>query len=166
MTFQDRIKKIEEYRPDISFKDGACVLKIRFKNGWRVIEPRDPETIAYAEDSSVAGMWWYVVKLDDVDELFDLIDDTIEANMEMEKKRELYKEKVGELKELFLSDITFDKLSTLQFTFPKQKKGKSAKPKDEPRDIYETGKAEVQAEEDSAGESEIDKKISKAIEGK
>lgn len=164
MTFQERVKKLEEYRPDISFRDGAFILKIRFKPEWRVIEPSDRERIACSEDNNKKGLWWYVVKIEDVDELFDLIDDTIEANIELEKKAELYKEKVNELKELFLSDASYEKLNSLQFTFAKSKKQKPAKSKkEEPKGIEAL---EVEGDNAEPAESEIDIKVKKAIGGK
>lgn len=165
MTFQERVKRLEEYRPDISFKDGAFVLKLRFKPSWRIIQPNDPEKLACAEDNKTKGLWWYVVKIEEIDELFDLIDATIEANIEMERKSELYQAKVEELKELFLSDASFEKLSSLQFTFPKPKKGKSAKAKPEAEKTAAPAADAIEVKPVEP-ESEIDRKISKAIRNK
>lgn len=124
-NLQDRIKELDEYRPDISYRDGAFILKIKFKAGWSVIESED-KRVAYSEDSNVKGLHWYVSNIEDADMIFDLIEETIAVNKEMEKKLLLYKEKVKELQELFLSDIPYEKLITLQFTFPDNtKKGKS-----------------------------------------
>ena len=165
MTFQERVKRIEAFRPDIMFRDGAFILKVRFSENWRVIQP-DDDRIAMSEDNSVKGLWWYVAQIEDVDMLFDLIDETVEANMEMERKAALYKEKVAELKELFLSDATYEKLCTLQFTFPTKRKPRkvsenpaqtvgTAKPDKTEETTQPTGTQEV--------EGEIDKKIKKAM---
>lgn len=165
MTFQDRVKRIEAFRPDIMFRDGAFILKVRFSENWRVIQPED-ERIAMSEDNSVKGLWWYVAHIEDVDMLFDLIDETVEANREMERKAALYKEKVAELKELFLSDATYEKLCTLQFAFPTRRKPRKASEKAAESD----GKTERPEAEDTPKqpeaqpiESEIDRKIKKAI---
>lgn len=166
MTFQERVMKLENYRPDITFKDGAFILKIRFNRSWRVIEPQDKERIAFAKDNNTEGLYWYVAHIEDVDELFDLIDETIEVNQELERKRDLYKSKVDELKELFLSDITYEKLCTLEFTFAKQKKEKTQKRKKaEPKSIESLDVAD-EPQTVETGESEIDIKVKQALGGK
>lgn len=166
MTFQERVMKLENYRPDITFKDGAFILKIRFNRSWRVIEPQDKERIAFAKDNNTEGLYWYVAHIEDVDELFDLIDETIEVNQELERKRDLYKSKVDELKELFLSDITYEKLCTLEFTFAKQKKEKAQKrKKTEPKSIESLDVADEPQTVETA-ESEIDIKVKQALGGK
>lgn len=165
MTFQERVKKIEAFSPDIMFRDGAFILKVRFRENWRVIPPED-DRIAMSEDNSVKGLWWYVASIDDVDMLFDLIDETAEANVEMERKAALYKEKVAELKELFLSDATYDRLCTLQFTFPVKRKPRKGSDRPAEADgAGKPGKAEETPKqpETQPVEGEIDRKIKKAI---
>ena len=166
MTFQERVKKLEDYRPDISFRDGAFILKIRFNQAWRVIEPQDRERIAFAKDNNTEGLYWYVAHIEDVDELFDLIDETIEVNQELERKRDLYKSKVNDLRELFLSDASYEKLCTLEFTFAKPKKPKTSKTKkSEPKGIDKLDVAE-DTKSIETGESEIDIKVKQAMRGK
>ena len=117
-SFQDRIKDLQDYKPDIMYKNGAFVLKIRFKKNWQIIKPRDENVIAYSKDDNVEDLHWYVSTIEDSDKIFDLIDETIAINKEFEKKSSLYKEKVKELQELFLSDISYDRLKTIQFVIP------------------------------------------------
>lgn len=163
MTFQDRVKRIEAFRPDIMFRDGAFILKVRFSENWRVIQPED-ERIAMSEDNSVKGLWWYVAHIEDVDMLFDLIDETVEANREMERKAALYKEKVSELKELFLSDATYEKLCTLQFAFPTRRKPRKASEKAAvPEPVGAEAEDTPKQPETQPVEGEIDKKIKKAL---
>ena len=126
-SFQDRIKDLQDYRPDIMYKDGAFILKIRFKKNWQIIKPKDEREVAYSKDDTVEDLHWYVSTIEDSDKIFDLIDETISINKEFEKKSGLYKEKVKELQELFLSDIPYDKLKTIQFVIPD--KESKAKPK-------------------------------------
>ena len=127
-SFQDRIKDLQDYRPDITYKDGAFILKIRFKKNWQIIQPKDDNEVAYSKDDKIDDLHWYVSTIEDSDKVFDLIDETIAVNKEFEKKSSLYKEKVKELQELFLSDIPYEKLKTVQFviqdkeTKPKAKK--------------------------------------------
>lgn len=117
-SFQDRIKDLQDYRPDIMYKDGAFILKIRFKKNWQIIKPKDEREVAYSKDDNVVDLHWYVSTIEDSDKIFDLIDETIAINKEFEKKSSLYKEKVKELQELFLSDISYDRLKTIQFVIP------------------------------------------------
>lgn len=139
-SFQDRIIELQEYRPDIMYKDGAFILKIRFNKNWRIIQPKD-DSVAYSKDEGIADMHWFVSTIEDSDKVFDLVDETILVNKEYEKKANLYKEKVKELQSLFLSDIGYDRLKLIRFvmedkeTKPKGKKAqskstKSAKPKE------------------------------------
>ena len=126
-SFQDRIKDLQEYRPNIMYKDEAFILKIRFKKNWQIIKPTDENIVAYSKDDNIEGLHWYVSTIEDSDKIFDLIDETISINKEFEKKSGLYKEKVKELQELFLSDISYDRLKTIQFVIPD--KESKAKPK-------------------------------------
>lgn len=171
-TLQERIKELDEYRPNISYKDGAFVLKIYFKQGWNILEPSN-DKVAYKKDDVKKGLHWYVSMIDDSDMIFDLIEETIAVNKEMEKKLLLYKEKVKDLQELFLSDIQYEKLVTLQFTFPgeKMKRGrKGKKQEDLVQDEVSAEEAVVgiesiePAKEVSTGElSELDKKVMEAL---
>jgi hypothetical protein len=127
-TFQDRIKELQDYRPDIMYRDGAFILKIRFKKNWQIIKPKDEREVAYSKDDNVEDLHWYVSTIEDSDKIFDLIDETISINKEFEKKSGLYKEKVKELQELFLSDIPYDRLKAIQFVIPdKETKAKTKK---------------------------------------
>ena len=112
--------------------------------------------------------------------VFDVIEETINVNKEFEKKIELYKVKVQELKDLFLSNETYERLATLQFVIPgktKKKTTKSAKTAEsvpseqpttenssnteEPKEVTET-----KAEAPVATVSDIDLKIAKALNKK
>jgi len=164
-SFQDRIKELQDYRPDIMYKDGAFIMKIRFNKNWRIIEPKD-DTVAYSKDEQVENLHWFVSTIEDSDKLFDLVDEIISINKEFEKKANLYKEKVKELQELFLSDTPYEKLKLVQFvindkeTKPKGKKAKQKKQSaDETVDMAEpvaqtseTNKQEDMTKADEASE--------------
>jgi len=179
-SLQDRIKAIEAFRPDITFKDGTFILKIKYKSGWTIIKPQDPERVAFAEDKSIKNFYWYVANIEDTDMVFDVIEETINVNKEFEKKIELYKVKVQELKDLFLSNETYERLSTLQFVIPGKTKKKTVKqakaaepiPADqpiteEPNNIEKPKEATgAKAEAPVATVSDIDQKIAKALNKK
>lgn len=182
-NLQERIKDIEEYRPNITFQDGALIVKIIYKKNWQVLQPEDTETIAFSKDDNVSDLYWYVALLENADYIFDLIEKTIAVNKEMEKKISLYEIKINELRELFLSDMSFEKLETLQFVFntPKNKRSynktkKAVEQKDEILTTIESTTEELLIDnpyseepltikqEDITVDNEIDNKINKAIE--
>ena len=94
-NLQERIKDIEEYRPNITFQDGALVVKIIYKKNWQVLQPEDTETIAFSKDDNLPDLYWYVALLENADYIFDLIEKTIAVNKEMEKKISLYETKIN-----------------------------------------------------------------------
>lgn len=182
-NLQERIKDIEEYRPNITFQDGALVVKIIYKKNWQVLQPEDTETIAFSKDDNVSDLYWYVALLENADYIFDLIEKTIAVNKEMEKKISLYETKINELRELFLSDMSFEKLETLQFVFntPKNKRSynKTKKVVEQTDQILTTIEPTTEEilidnpyyeepltikQEDITVDNEIDNKINKAIE--
>lgn len=181
-SFQERVKDLEEYNPNITFKDGAFILRIQFKKSWSIMEPDNPDEVAYGTDDHDKTWHIYVSTIENSDKVFDLIDETIAVNREMEKKVSLYKEKVKELQELFLSDIPYDKLVQIQFTFP-EKKGKNKKGKtqaSETNEISETNETTPKNTETNSiinnvvedtepaeekGTSYIDQQIAKVIGG-
>lgn len=168
-SLQDRIKGLESFRPDITFKDGTFILKIKYKGGWTILKPQDPEKVAFAEDNNTKGVYWYVSNIEDTDLVFDLIEETINVNKEYEKKIELYKQKVQELKDLFLSDETYERLATLQFIIPtkaKKKPTKATKKSEsvpEVEQVVESSAEEIKVETPTEAISDIDKKIAKVL---
>ena len=98
--------------------------------------------------------------IEDIEKIFDLIDETVSVNKEMEKKVSLYKEKVKELQELFLSDIPYEKLAYLKFVFEEQKKGNK---KNKKSTLTEEDTEATQIVEEVKEESDIDKKINEVL---
>ena len=162
----DKIKQLEEFKPDMSFKDGMFILKLNYKTSWSIIKPND-DTIAYAADENVSGLHWYVCNLDNIDDLFLLIENTINVNREMEKKINLYKEKVKVLQELFLGDTPYEDLLQIQFVIPEaaKKRGRPKKNvKDTINEINVVEKENINEENNNSETiSDIDKKIAEAM---
>ena len=113
----EKIKGLEEFQPDMSFKQNMLILKLIFNTKWSIIKPEN-DKIAYAPDENIAGLHWYVTEIDNIDELFQLIEMTISVNKEMEKKLKLYQVKVKELQDLFVSDVPYESLVNIQFIIP------------------------------------------------
>jgi hypothetical protein len=169
MNFFNRIQELNEYRPIIKYQDGSVILIIKFNKNWRILKPID-DKIAYAPDDKKEGVHWYVSNIVDSDKLFDLIEETIVINKEMEKKMSLYKTMVNQLQELFLSDITYDKLLTLRFTYDDESKRKKKKKNSQKEEIVETvenNKNEIvensETNETNESNNDIDKKLAEVL---
>lgn len=172
-SFQDRIKDLESYRPDITYKDGAFILKIKFDGRWQIIKPKDKD-VACAPDGKVKDLYWYCSTIENSDKLFDLIDETIAVNKEFEKKTALYKKKVKELQELFLSDISYEKLKLVQFviqdkeTKPKAKKTTNKVQKEEKKEEVKVEQANTSVDSGSSQdipESEPNNEVDETYSG-
>lgn len=172
-SLQDRIKDLEDYRPDITYKDGAFILKIKYNERWQVIKPKDKD-VACSPDDKVKDLYWYCSTIENSDKLFDLIDETIAVNKEFEKKTVLYKEKVKELQELFLSDLSYEKLKMIQFVFvddakkPKPKKTANKAPKEEKKEEVKVEQSNTSVESGSSQdipESEPNNEVDETYSG-
>ena len=100
--------------------EGASVLLVRLPQGWQV--PNTVEKDFGVQTAVRQEGTYFVVELDKgTDVLFDAVDFVIEFNQSIIEKSELLKEKISELKEIFIKN-PMEKLKTLEFTFPPQKK--------------------------------------------
>lgn len=126
VTLQDRIKAIQPYFRGIEVKETLFILRIVYPNRWSAYN-REDEIIkaAKSDDNLVENEWFYYADVNDVDlnEMFDLVEETVQTNEEMYQKIELMRVRMEELKELFQEE-SLEKLKTLQFTF-----GETVKPK-------------------------------------
>lgn len=124
---QDRIVKISDYFKGIRVDGGLYIINVEYKNGWKAFGSSDGK-IKAAQNENNLNEWFYYTKMSDsnIDEIFDLIDETIEFNENIRKKIELLKSKVEELKALFDTE-SLDRLETLEFVFNEPKKKKKNK---------------------------------------
>lgn len=160
-SLQEHIKDLDIYMPHIEYVAGKFILKLTFKEGWSVINNYQ-DVVASAPDENIKGLYWFVSEIDDIDTLFDIIEETISVNKEVEKKLLFYNEKVKELEELIMSDISYDKLLTLQFTFTKPKKTTKAKKVVE--EVADQKEPDVKNTETETNElNDIDKKVAEVL---
>ena len=151
MSFQERIKKIDAYKPHITYKDQYIIIQIKFDKMWTIVCP-DDERIGYQVD--VNNQHYFVSKIEDVDILFDLIDTIISVNQE----------KIKELKEIFLSDKTYDELLNLTFTFPNKVKKRTKQNKKVEKSSKELSRDIVNIESNSTETiSDIDEKVNQIL---
>lgn len=117
MTLQERIEKIKPCFKgfNIDAKDGASVLLVKFPAGWQI-----PETVSESfniqTETRPEGTYFVTEIENGIDGLFDAVDYIIEYNQSIIEKSEILKEKINELKDLFVHE-SVEKLKTLRFTF-------------------------------------------------
>ena len=148
---QDEIMKLGDYFRGIEYFNDALIVKVNFPPRWQVY-PSIDGNIKPAKSDNTTGEYYYYGDMNKVslDDIFALINETIEANKDAESKIHLLNEKVIELKELFKRE-TFERLSNLKFVIeePKQEK---------PKRKY-TRKKKVEENVVVAEETNVDEKV-------
>lgn len=128
---QDRLNRIKDYFQSIEQFEGKWVICVKYKPKWGAY-PSEGGKINAVPDENTPDVWWYYGKDDkvDIDSIFDLIDETIQTNLDAIRKVELFKLKAEELKRIFSDDsISFKKLQTLRFVFDEKIAMNDSKPK-------------------------------------
>lgn len=158
MALQDRIEKIKPFFKgfNVDAKEGVSVLLVKFPDSWQI-----PGSIVQAfklqTETRQEGIYFVTETENGIEGLFDAVDYVIQYNQSIIEKSELLREKIGELKDIFVRE-SIEKLKSLQFTFgdkpitPKKnvkggKKTTDKKVKEEPTQEEETVKTPIVAEE-------------------
>ena len=117
-SIQKTLDSLQPYVIGIRYLEGLPLVDTVFKEGWTV--PEDPSITKVKGDE---GMNYYMIYSEKkgvgIDELLSFVDKTIKLNLEREKKHELLRLKVEELKKLF-KDNTLARLTRLKFTFTEE----------------------------------------------
>jgi hypothetical protein len=117
-SIQKTLDSLQPYVIGIRYLEGLPLVDTVFKEGWTV-----PEDSSITKIKGDEGMNYYMIYSEKkgvgIDELLSFVDKTIKLNLEREKKHELLRVKVEELKKLF-KDNSLAKLSRLKFTFSEE----------------------------------------------
>lgn len=118
---QERINKISQYFRSMEMTNGVIIIKVQYNNKWGVY-PSDDNKIKVAKSEETTNEWFYYGNFNDitVDDIFDLIENTIEMNLSAAAKLELLNSKFEELKNLFATE-SLERLSTLKFVLSNKK---------------------------------------------
>ena len=127
MKIQERIKNISNYFVGMEINSGFYLVKVKYGKKWGAYDRQDG-LIKKAQSEEEADVWFYYADIEQVelDEVFDLIEETIQMNQSALAKVELLRAKIEELKTLF-EENTLETLETLEFTFTEPKKKKARK---------------------------------------
>lgn len=119
MTLQDSLKEFAPYNIDIKMIQGWLIVGMTYKKSWQILKPLN-ELIEQRENDDRI---FYCAPLNqvDADDVFSSIRDTINYNIDMEKKVELFQLKVNELQNIF-SELDYEELVTVEFKYKKKKK--------------------------------------------
>ena len=114
---QDRINKISEYFRGMEITNNTYIVRVSFKDRWGVF-PSEEKGIKVCKSEEVANEFFYYANYitASIDDVFDLIEETISMNIDAEMKINLLSVKMDELKMLFSSE-SLEKLQTLYFAF-------------------------------------------------
>ena len=124
MTLQDSLKEFAPYNIDIKMIQGWLIVGMTYKKSWQILKPLN-ELIEQRENDDRI---YYCAPMNqvDADDVFNSIRDTINYNIDMEKKVELFQVKVNELQNIF-SELDYEELVTIEFKYKKKKKGNTKK---------------------------------------
>ena len=127
MNLTERIKKIEEYFKGMEIISNTVIIKVQYGDKWGAY-PSSDESIKVAKSEEVINEWYYYsdYTYTVIDEIFDLIEETIEMNLSAIERLNLFNQKMEELKQLF-ADESLSKLKTLTFQFIEEKRNKKKK---------------------------------------
>lgn len=126
MKLEDILMSLAQYAVGFKVSNGKFIVNITYDKSWTIIQPVD-DSIKVMKDSE-QDVYYYVAPVSiGMDQLFSVINDTIDYNRELEKKLELFKKKIEELRELFAQE-TLSALQNLKFVV-EQKKKPGRKPK-------------------------------------
>lgn len=150
-TLQDRIDEIQKYFRSIELKENLYIVRVMYPDKWEAF-PSENGVINVTRVESMNNEWYYYAHVDetDLDNIFNLIKETIENNKSAEEKALLYREKMYELKEIFSDEVnTIEMLRSIKFVFDqgRPKKKKTAKQKKIEEEIAEYNSNQEKTEE-------------------
>lgn len=117
-NIQKTLDSLQPYVIGIRYLEGTPLVDAVFKEGWMVPDDTKIKKIK-GNDEMNYYMLFSEVSGVGLDELLAYVRKTIDINVEREKKHELLREKVNELKELFKKH-NLDKLKRLKFNFSEE----------------------------------------------
>lgn len=117
MNLQKKLIQLSEYKCSFKYVDSYFLVSVTYPETWSII-PSEDRSIDVAEED---GVTFYAAPIEtDIEKAFNLIDDTIAYNLDVEKKMALLKYNIGKLQELF-AEKDLEELETIEFIFKPKK---------------------------------------------
>lgn len=119
MNLQDKLIELAPYNVGCKIMDGYFLITIVFKPKWTIIDVEDPKIECGLQGDTYC--YCAPVEGDYIDKVFEVIDETIQYNLDLQKKVELFQAKIKELQQIF-AEQDLETLETIEFTFKKPKR--------------------------------------------
>lgn len=121
LTLQDRIKNNSSYFKGMEVINNTLIIKVQYPPKWGTF-PSEDESIKVAKSEETPNEWFYYADymVITIDEVFDLIESTIDMNKSAAAKIQLLNDKFEELKHIFATE-PLEKLQTLTFSMKEMK---------------------------------------------
>lgn len=111
MNLQKKLIQLSEYKCSFKYVESYFLVSMVYPENWSII-PCEDKSIDVAEED---GVTFYAAPIEtDINKAFELIDDTISYNLDVEKKMNLLKFNINKLQEMF-STMDLEELETLEF---------------------------------------------------
>ena len=117
MTLNEQLIRLSSYKINFNIYEGTVIISLEYPKDWTVLQVNSNDIQTTSEN----GRQFYWVPLQtDVEKVFELIDETIEYNKDIEAKSELFKQKINEMRKIFLEE-DLQTLRTMEFKMKKKK---------------------------------------------
>lgn len=121
-NLQDRMNSLKPYFKAVEMYNEALIVRVVYPSNWTAYGSADERIKVTPSDTNPNETYYYGSSEEtSYDEMFDLIEETIHANNEINLKLQLLHDKGEELKELF-SRLPYEELKTLEFVTSSKKK--------------------------------------------
>lgn len=137
MTLNEQLIRLSSYKINFNIYEGTVIISLEYPKDWTVLEINSSDIQTTSEN----GRQFYWVPLQmDVEKVFELIDETIEYNKDIEAKSELFKQKIDEMRKIFLEE-NLQTLRTMEFKMKKKKLPKKKVTEEKENNITEVNDA-------------------------
>lgn len=137
MTLNEQLIHLSSYKINFNIYEGTVIISLEYPKDWTILEINSSDIQTTSEN----GRQFYWVPLQmDVEKVFELIDETIEYNKDIEAKSELFKQKIDEMRKIFLEE-DLQTLRTMEFKMKKKKLPKKKVTEEKENNITEVNDA-------------------------
>lgn len=137
MTLNEQLIRLSSYKINFNIYEGTVIISLEYPKDWTILEINSSDIQTTSEN----GRQFYWVPLQmDVEKVFELIDETIEYNKDIEAKSELFKQKIDEMRKIFLEE-DLQTLRTMEFKMKKKKLPKKKVTEEKENNITEVNNA-------------------------